>query len=151
MSQGQSSVSGRTRGEYYRPLNLDSLSDRQDGFTFVCPKHQNFAIMLKPARKYVVDGEVIKERGVAARFTEYRFFTSKRESAKLLRASRAFKMGVIKERRVAKADRAATKAEKLKQLLEEDPELMEAARQMLPKAKGKTPTSEKPKDAAPAS
>lgn len=139
-------VSGRTRGEYYRPLNLDRVADRKDGWTFVCPKHQNYTIMLRPARKYVIDGEVIKEKGIAARFTEFRFFTTKEETAALIRQSQAFEKNVIRELGDAKKLKAETKKLRLKALLESDPELMQAAQEMLPQSKGKTPTSQKPSE-----
>lgn len=143
MPEVEQSVSGRTRGEYYRPLNLDALSVPEEGWIFVCPTVQNYTIMLKPSRKYVVNGEVIKERGVAARFRDYKFTTRKELVADLLRDSRAFRLGIIKELGDAKAAKTATKKKRLAKLLEDDPELAAAAKEVLGVGKGKTPTASK--------
>jgi hypothetical protein len=107
---GEQVVSGRTRGEHGRGLDLDRITAIQ-GHTFVCPKTEHLTVLLKNGRKYVVNGEVISEE-------QHRFATKDDNLAELLRQSSSFQLGEIKELETAKADSAAEKARKIKEALE---------------------------------
>lgn len=118
-------ISGRTRGEYGQGLNLDSITDAQ-GFTFVCPTVQQFMLQLQRGENIMVDGKVIAKPDIEARFTDYRFVTKDEHIAELLRKTKAFRNGKIKELASAKADKAEEKQRKLKEQIEADPELKKA-------------------------
>jgi hypothetical protein len=119
---GEQVVSGRTRGEHGRGLDLERITAIQ-GHTFVCPKTEHFTVLLKNGRKYAINGEVITEDPIFAEFRQHRFATKNDELADLLRNSQAFARGDIKELETAKADSAAEKARKIKEALEADPDL----------------------------
>jgi hypothetical protein len=122
---GEQVVSGRTRGEHGRGLDLEKITAIQ-GHTFVCPKTEHFIVLLKNGRKYAINGEVITEQPVSAEFRMHRFATKDDEIAALLRKSAPFARGEVKELQQAKDESAAAKARRVKEMLDADPDLAEA-------------------------
>lgn len=113
----------QARGEYGRGLDLKEVQERPDGFTFVCPTVQQFIIQLQKDEKVLFNGELVKTPGITAVFRDYRFFTKDEKVAALLRKTRAFERGLIRELGEAKAIAAARRKAEVKALLESDPEL----------------------------
>jgi hypothetical protein len=113
----------QARGEYGQGLRLDEVSERPDGFTFVCPTIQQFIMQLQKDDKVLFNGELVKTPGITAVFRDYRFFTKDARTAELIRKSRAFERGLVKELGAAKEDAAAKRKAQLKALLDADPEL----------------------------
>jgi hypothetical protein len=136
---GEQVVSGRTRGEHGRGLDLDRITAIQ-GHTFVCPKTEHLTVLLKNGRKYVVNGEVISEDPIFAEFRQHRFATKDDNLAELLRQSSSFQLGEIKELETAKADSAAEKARKIKEALEADPDLKASIAALMKSKDGDEPT-----------
>ena len=129
---GEKVVSGRTRGEHGRGLDLDRITEIQ-GHTFVCPKTENLIIQLRKDKKVVIDGEVITQEGLHAAFNMHRFATKNDELADLLRNSAAFKRGEVKELAAAKKDSAAAKVAKVQAMLDADPDLLKTVEAMVKK------------------
>lgn len=132
-------VSGHTRGEYGRGLDLDSITDEQ-GFTFVCPKTENLLVLLKNDKKYAINGEVITEPAMSAQFYQHRFATRDKDVAAELRKSSPFKKGLIKELGDAKAAAKEAKVRAAIEAAKADPDLLKAIKgELLKDAKSEEP------------
>lgn len=114
------------RGEYGQGINVLEVQERPDGFTFVCPTVQQFIIQLQKDEKVLFNGELVKTPGITAVFRDYRFFTKDARTAELIRKSRAFERGIVKELGAAKEDAAEKKKKLVKAMLEADHELAKA-------------------------
>jgi len=112
----------KTRGEY-QPFDLARQLDREGVFSFVSPTIQNLKILLKRDATYVIDGEKIKTPLVEAQFRDYRFDTRDESIATMVRKSRMFRAGKIKELDTARNQSKAARIEAIASQLSKDPEL----------------------------
>jgi hypothetical protein len=140
---GDQVVSGRTRGEYGRGLDLSKITDIQ-GNTFVCPKTEHFMVLLQDEKKWVVNGEVVKEKPIFAEFRQHRFASKDEKLVELLRKSAPFLRGDIKELAQAVEESKAEKARRVQEMLDADPELREQVEALTKSKEGDTPEVEAP-------
>lgn len=139
----------QARGEFGQGLDLKEVQERPDGFTFVCPAFQQLTIQLRKEDKVIFNNELVKTSAITAEFRDYRFFTKSAEVAELVRKTRAFERGTIKELGKAKEDASELRKRQVREALAADPELAEAIyREAAPitaaKAEAKAPEFVKP-------
>lgn len=116
----------QARGEYGQGLRLDEIRQLEGEFVFVCPGTQQYAIQLQKDDKVIFNGELVKTPAITAVFRDYKFVTNDVKVADLVRKSRAFAKGIIKELSRAKEDAQTARARKVKEMLASDPELVKA-------------------------
>ena len=127
----------RTRGEHGRGLALENVLESGFG-TFVSPDSEARCILLRNEKKYVIDGEVIKEKHLWAKFANHVWVARSEEQARLMREHPAVRRGNVKELGVAKEESLAAKAARVAKTLAADPDLA-AAVDALKKGKGDEP------------
>jgi hypothetical protein len=116
----------QAKGEYGQGIRLDEIRPDEATFVFVCPGTQQYMIQLQKDEKVIFNGELVKTPAITATFRDYKFATNDSKVADLVRRSRAFVRGIIKELSRAKEDAAQARARKVKEMLSNDPELVKA-------------------------
>jgi len=113
----------RTKGEYGQPFELEKQSEGPSRFVFLSPSVQNLKILLKRDTIYVLDGQKITTPLVEAQFRDFRFDTDSENIADMIRHTRAFRTGKIKELREAKAEARERQVKALQDQLRSNPDL----------------------------
>jgi hypothetical protein len=116
----------QARGEYGQGLKLEDIRDDEAKFVFVCPGTQQLTIQLQKDEKVIFNGELVKTPAVVAAFRDYRFATDSQKVADLIRSSRGFQKGLIKELSRAKEDAKSARARKVREMIASDPEMVKA-------------------------
>lgn len=129
---------GRTRGAHGRGLALDTVLDAGGFGTFVCPSSEQKGILLKNEKKYVIDGEVIKEKHVWAKFIAHTWVARSQEQLDLMKQHPAYRRGTVKLLGEAKEEDLEQKASRLAKEIASNPELA-AAVDALKKGPGDEP------------
>jgi hypothetical protein len=114
------------RGEYGQGIRLEDIRQGEGEYVFVCPNTQQYMIQLQKDEKVIFNGELVKTPAITAQFRDYKFVTNDPKVAELVRRSKAFQKGTIKELSRAKEDAASARARKVKEMLASDPELVAA-------------------------
>lgn len=140
MSQRETAAAKEVRGEYNKTFDADEIKMKlSETPIFVTPEAQQYVLLVKPAKKTVINGEVVTEDDITIFFRDFLYRCESPEIAELIRKTPAYKAGRVKELGALKQEqRERTISEKAAEVAN-DPDLARAVLTALKKGKSSTP------------